>query len=398
MDDLIRHPMKLRPNRDELGRQHFVSGLRSYILNDMAAGMAQAYEKRAKGVFEKETGRAPENGDDVHKALKPDNYFKFYSSFRCNAQEMVWRSILPALERGEAELVQQGEALATEAGSGGATLTLDPELDIPRYVTAVDVHLMPGNYTGAEGETGYGPGALYDHGLAVFSMGLMGSNLDDIGRSVAGFVKARYPDFKPERILDMGCTIGHNTVPWAKEYPDAEIHGIDVAAPCVRYGYARARANDVKVHFHQQNAEHSQFEDGSFDVVFSSMFLHELTPAAIKNVFAEAHRLLRAGGLMIHMELPPNDQMNAYDGFYLDWDSYYNQEPFYKPFRDQNCQQLCMEAGFAEENYVQFVIPSREGYGEQVFQEAVGHQGDVDRDTVGRLAAGIQWYAFGAWK
>ena len=128
------------------------------------------------------------------------------------------------------------------------------------------------------------------------------------------------------------------------------------------------------------------------------MFLHELAPAAIKNVFAEAFRLLRPGGLMVHMELPPNDQMNAYDGFYLDWDSFYNQEPFYKPFRDQNCQKLCIEAGFAEENYVQFVIPSREGYGEQVFQEAVGHQGDVDRDTVGRLAAGIQWYAFGAWK
>ena len=47
---------------------------------------------------------------------------------------------------------------------------------------------------------------------------------------------------------------------------------------------------------------------------------------------------------------------------------------------------------------MQFVIPSREGYGEEVFQDAVTHQGDVDKDTVGRLAAGIQWYTFGAWK
>ena len=89
-------------------------------------------------------------------------------------------------------------------------------------------------------------------------MGLMGSNLDDIGRSVAGYVKARYPDFKPQRILDMGCTIGHNTVPWAKEYPEAEVHAIDVAAPCLRYGFARAKANDVRINFHQQNAEHAR--------------------------------------------------------------------------------------------------------------------------------------------
>jgi SAM-dependent methyltransferase len=398
MDDLIRHSMKLTPTRDELGRQHFVSGLRSFILNDMAAGMAQAYEKRAKHAFEKDTGRHPETGEDVHKALKPDNYFKFYSSFRCNAQEMVWRSILPSLEREESNLGATAQTLSEQAKADGATLTLDPDLEIPRYVTAVDVHLMPGNYTGGEGDDPVAPGALYDHGLAVFSMGLMGSNLDDIGRSVAGYVRGRYPQFKPQRILDMGCTIGHNTVPWAKEYPEAEIHAIDVAAPCVRYGFARARANGAKIHFHQQNAEQAQFEDGSFDVVFSSMFLHELAPAAIKRVFSEAHRLLRPGGLMIHMELPPNDQMNPYDGFYLDWDSYYNNEPFYKPFRDQNCQALCAQAGFPEENYVQFVIPSREGYGEHVFQDAVSREGDVDKDTVGRLAAGIQWYAFGAWK
>ena len=241
-------------------------------------------------------------------------------------------------------------------------------------------------------------GALYDHGLAVFSMGLMGSNLDDIGRSVAGHVKLRYPDFHPQRILDLGCTIGHNTVPWAKEYPEAEVHGIDVAAPCIRYGYARANANDVKVSFHQQNAENPQFEDESFDVVFSSMFLHELSLSAIKNVFRSAHRLLRPGGLMIHMELPPNDQMNAFDGFYLDWDSYYNNEPFYKQFRDQNCWALCEEAGFDRDKYVQFVIPSREGYGEDVFRQAATREGEVDDETTGRLAAGIQWYAFGAWK
>ena len=396
--DLIRHPMRLVPNRDERGRQHFVTGLRSFVLNDMAAGMRRVYEHRAKGRFVQAEGREPDSGEDVHKALKPDNYFRFYSSIRCNAQEMVWRSILPALERETEQVKGAAEQLSRQARDDGVTLELDEALEIPRYVSAVDVHLMPGNYQTEYGENDVSAGALYDHGLAVFSMGLMGSNLDDIGRSVAGFVKLSYPEFQPKRILDLGCTIGHNTVPWAKEYPDAEVHGIDVAAPCLRYGYARARANGVNIHFHQQNAEQPQFEDESFDVVFSSMFLHELSLQAIKNVFASAHKLLRPGGLMIHMELPPNDQMNAFDGFYLDWDSYYNNEPFYKNFRDQNCRALCEEAGFAPDNYLQFVVPSREGYGEEVFAAAANRDSEVDKETTGRLAEGIQWYAFGAWK
>ena len=101
---------------------------------------------------------------------------------------------------------------------------------------------------------------------------------------------------------------------------------------------------------------------------------------------------------MIHMELPPNDQMDVFDGFYLDWDSYYNNEPFYKGFRDQNCRELCVKAGFDPDKYIQFVIPSREGYGEEVFREATQHQEKVGQDTTGRLAAGVQWYVFGAWK
>lgn len=398
MLDLVKHPMRLSPNRDEQGRQSFVSGLRSYILNDMAQGLKTVYEERAKPEYARETGAEPATGEAVHRALKDDNYFKFYSSLRCNAQELVWRSILPTLERQDADLHDAAGDLTRAANDAGATLEEDPSLEVPRYVTAVDVHLMPGNYHADRGPGDVGPGALYDHGLAVFSMGYMGSNLDDIGRSVAGFVRNKYPDFQPQRILDLGCTIGHNTVPWAIEYPDAEVHGIDVAAGCVRYGYARAQANGTGIHFHQRNAESNGFPDEHFDVVFSSMFLHELPAAAIAKAMAEAHRVLRPGGLMIHMELPPNDQMDVFDGFYLDWDSYYNNEPFYKGFRDQNCQALCVEAGFDAANYIQFVIPSREGYGEEIFRAATQHQDKVGQDTTGRLAAGVQWYVFGAWK
>ncbi len=174
---------------------------------------------------------------------------------------------------------------------------------------------------------------------------------------------------------------------------------IEVAAPGLRYGHARAAMQDAPIHFHQMNAEKLDFPDNSFDVVFSSMFLHELSLKTIDRVFREAHRVLRPGGLMLHMELPPNNQMSAYDGFYLDWDCYYNDEPFYKAFRDQDPKSLCVKAGFRDDDYIQFVVPSLGFYGEDAVNAAIDQtMGSVDSDKTGRLTAGVQWFGFGAWK
>lgn len=391
----VHHDLKINPSRDEQARQDFVSALRVHVLNDMAGSMKQHFVRNVAPAVESRTGKAPDSGQAVHDALKPDLYFKFYSGLRVNAQEMVWESVRPAVERAGAELTNIARAVGDKAPAG--TLTLDPELEVPDYVTAIDVHLMPGNYQSEAGPSDLRAGALYDNGLSVFSMGLMGSNLDDIGRSVAGFIKAKYPDFKPARILDMGCTIGHNTCPWAREYPDAEVTGIDVAAPVLRYAHARAQAQGVTAHFRQADATAMPFEDNSFDVVFSSMFLHELPKKAVRQAIAEAKRVLKPGGLLINMELPPNDQLSPYEGFYLDWDCYYNQEPYYRGYRDLDTRVLCKDAGFAPDAFFQHVIPSREGYGEEVFQAAVDEDRTVDSETTGRLAAGIQWYVFGAW-
>jgi ubiquinone/menaquinone biosynthesis C-methylase UbiE len=392
----LKHDLRLRKTRDDKARMNFVAGLRSYVLNDMASGMRAVFEGEVEPQFRRRKGRAPKDGPEVHKSIKGNEYFKFYSSLRVTAQDAVWQSVAPTLERQREELAAKAKSISESAPLG--SLTLKPGFEVPRYVKAIDVHLMPGNY-----DTEYGPddlsaGALYDNGLTVFSFGLMGQNLDDLGQSIARGIHAKYPDFNPARILDLGCTIGHNTGAWKDTYPQAEVHGIDVAAPCLRYGLARARAQGRAIHFSQMNAEALEFPDASFDVVFSSMFLHEVPRKGIEKIFAEAYRVLRPGGLMLHMELPPNAQLSPYEAFYLDWDSSYNNEPFYKPFRDQRPEQLCARAGFDPAKYVQFVMPSIGWYGEEALAEALASPQDVDSDTTGRLADGIRWYCFGSWK
>jgi ubiquinone/menaquinone biosynthesis C-methylase UbiE len=387
----VHHDLKLKPTRDELAAQDFVSTVRGYVLNDMAASMKARFEE----TIAPKLAEAPRDGTQVHKAIRSDPYFRFYSGIRVNAQEMVWASVRDTVARDAAGLNARAAKLSQ---ASAASLELDPALAVPGNVSSLDVHWMPGNYHQEYAADDAAAGALYENGLSVFSFGLMGQNLDDIGESVTTYVTTRWRDFAPKRILDLGCSVGHQTLPWKRAYPHAEVIGIDVAAPCLRYAHARAASQGVEASFAQRDARTTGYADGSFDLVFSSMFLHELPLKDIKAVFGEIRRLLRPGGLMLHYELPPNGAMSAYDGFYLDWDCWYNAEPWYKGFRDQDPKALCAEAGFDPAKYEQFVAPSIGWYGRDAVIAAVQGEGrQVSDDHTGRLADGVQWFCFGNW-
>lgn len=396
MPQALQHDLTPAAPRDTVARQDFVSSLRGFILNDMATTMKQRYEDNVAPRAAKELGHAPKTGPEVHNAIASDLYFKFYSSMRYNAQEMVWRSVIHPLNTGLEALNDKGVDYANKANELGGSLELNEGLPLPRNATAIDVHLAPGGYTQESAADDCSAGALYDNGLNVFSFGMMGANLDDIGHSIANYIRVKFPDFAPKDILDTGCTIVHNTLAWKDAYPDANVTGIDVAAPCLRYAHARAGAQERAIHFKQMNATALDYEDNSFDIVYSSMFLHELPIKDITAALKEARRVLRPGGLMIHMELPPNKELGAYDGFYLDWDAYYNNEPYYKKFRDQDYDQLCLDAGFEKDKLISFITPQYTYMPEEEFKDAVQNPQAFGENT-GRLASGIQWFAFGAW-
>lgn len=397
MTQALKHELYVRGDREQRAKQDFVAGLRAYVLNDMASSMKTRWETEIEPREERRSGSTPDSGPAVHKAMRGDDYFRFYSSLRVNAQEMVWRSVIRPLNERLDELNARAGELAARAEALGGSLELDPSLEVPGNVADFDVHLAPGGYHTEQAEDDCGAGALYDHGLNIFSFGMMGANLDDIGHSMANYVRLRYPDFAPRDVLDLGCTVGHNTDAWKLAYPEATVTGIDVAAPCLRYAHARAGAQGVAVHFKQMNATDLAFDDESFDVVFSSMFLHELPRRDVRAVFDEAYRVLRPGGLFLNMELPPNDALEPYDAFYLDWDAYYNNEPYYKQYRDLDLDELRRSAGFAPENFVSFITPQYTYMSEDDYRREIAGEAGFGENT-GRLAAGVQWFGFGAWK
>ena len=386
----LSHDLEAHHSRDARARQDFISSLRGYILNDMASAMKERYERQVAPSLTRQLGRAPATEDEVHAAMRQDLYFKFYSAVRYNGQEMVWNSVIPGIN---ASLAAIEEAAARRPAHGGS-LNLDPTLPIPENVADIDVHLMPGGYAGSQSVA---PGAVYDNGLAVFSAGFMGAELDDIGMSMAHYVAKRFPDFHPQEILDCGCTVGHNTLAWARTFPDARVHAIDVSASVLKYAHGRAESLGVPVHFAQMDATRLDFEDESLDVVFSSMFLHELSLKDIARYFAEARRVLRPGGLLLTMELPPNRALSPYDQFYLDWDCYYNAEPFYRAYRNEDPADLMARGGFSHLNQFEFTVPQYTYMSDADFTDAILNPLEMGSDT-GRLSASVHWFGFGAWK
>jgi ubiquinone/menaquinone biosynthesis C-methylase UbiE len=339
------HPMLVKSNHDERSKQEFVKSLKQHIQQALLPSVHTAYHTRATNRFKKDNGEAPKDYLEARKAFKDDPLFKAYLSINRSSQELQWFSVIEALETQSTELEKTAKSIAPAGGS----LTIPENFTVPKYISELDIHCMPGGYCGPKDASILHAGALYDRGVYLYSMGFMGPHNDDLGRSVCMYLKKNYPDFQPKRILDMGCTVGHSTLPYAEYFPDAEVHAIDVSQACVTYGHHRAESMGVPIHFKQANAEKTDYEDESFDLVVSHILLHETSSRAMPRVFNECHRLLKKDGLMIHADLPPFDDMDAYTQLILDNETWFNNEPFWTAMRNTDQIELAKQAGFSGE-------------------------------------------------
>jgi SAM-dependent methyltransferase len=273
---------------------------------------------------------------------------------------MMWKASQLPIERQSADSAELPAPIpgAAAARAPLGTLRLDPMLEIPRYHRAVDIHCMPGGYHTEFTQDDASNGGVYDRAVHVYAMGRMGPLNADIGDSTIAYLKCRFPDLRPLRILDLGCTVGHSTLPYVDAYPGSEVYAIDVGAPVLRYAHARAEALGKRVHFSQQNAEKTDFPDGHFDLIVSHILVHETSKIAIRNIMRECHRLLAGGGVVIHTETPPYRQLQPFDAFMLDWDTRNNNEPFWGASHELQPAQIALESGFDPDQAFEGLQPS----------------------------------------
>jgi SAM-dependent methyltransferase len=341
MDPQYQHALLSRPSADERGRENFLAAMRRFLITDLYNGNEVAYERRQKPAFAAVHGRPPESCREVKSVMQDDPYYRAFSLLNRATQELLWDTVGESVER---QLPALRRAAACVPPAGG-TLRLDPSLTLPEYYTKVDIHVMPGSFHKELGEDDIYAGAVYDRGVYIYAYGGLGAYNAALGQGTIDCVRRRFPRLQPLRILDLGCGAGMSTLPLADAWPGAEIFAVDLAAPMLRYAHGRSEALGVAVQYSQQNAAHTDFADGSFDLVLSNLLLHEIPQKVTRQVIAECHRLLSPGGVMIHNDMVgwPAD---PFQEFMAEWNGHHNNEPFERGSGTLDWRAACTDAGF----------------------------------------------------
>ena len=382
---MAKHGMLPETNHDERARYNFLANLNKHLAH-VSQGNKTAFEKRVEPNFIKEHKRKIETREEVKEAMKKDPHYQSWSALRRCTMEMRQQAGRSMVLRQAIELKEKAEML----NKGKNTLKLDPNCSPPPYLLAVDNHLMPGSYHTEVIDGDVSAAANYDSGVFVTTAGLLGRYNDGGGKAISQWMTKTHPEFKPKRILDIGCGMGHNVLPIAKAYPDAEIIAIDTGAPMLRYGHARAMDLGIdNVTFMQVEASDTPFEAESFDWIQTTMFLHETGGKSIYNIMNEIHRLLKPGGITMHIEQPQyTDEMSLFEQFIRDWDAYYNSEPYWSKMHDIMPDDLMEAAGFNKNDFMQIGVKAVNDLDD-------GKQKADEPEDHGRSPV---WNVFGAWK
>lgn len=377
-----RHAMMADTSHDEAAREDFIATMYYAVQSDLFPGNKLAYESRVLPEFVRQNDRPPKDRHEIRHAMEDAPEYQWWSSLRRTTQEMKQNTGEEMVARQIGDLVERAKPRENASGS----LRLDPDIAIPRYLTAVDFHGQPGGYLAERTENDVTSAAIYDPGVYVLTKGFMGPYCEAAGATVINYLKRERPDFAPKRILDMGCSVGHSTLPYADAYPGAFLHAIDLAAPMLRYAHARADSMGIAVHFSQQNAEQTNYPDASFDLVVSHIVLHETSRKALPRIVAECRRLLRPGGVMIHLEQRQHTGMGAFEQFIYDWDTLNNNEPYWGALHDTQVADIAVAAGFDRARVIEATVPNV--VAADMFKTQIGDGQDFKRTS--------EWFLFGA--
>lgn len=248
-------------------------------------------------------------------------------------QEMNWRRVRDTFEPFQEEIIRQ-----MDQASNNGNLVIDPEFVTPDYARE-EIHLQPGGYTEHPLS-----GIIYHYGTKVFYGGM--NDQDEVQIEVAQ-TTALPEDGKVENVLDLACSIGQGTIALKHRFPDADVWGLDVAEPLLRYANLYAHDRGVDAKFIQGLSEDMPFDDNHFDIVSAYILFHEVPVPIISETVQDVFRVLRPGGVFTIFEFPSASQnLPPSQRFMIDYDSKNNCEPYSVGFVYADFHKIIKDAGF----------------------------------------------------
>ena len=322
------------PTLDLENLQDFLTGFRRKVDTDFT----RTARKRAIKILE-DAGMNPYGDhpmETVVKLFENDPVIGTMTRLWLSGQGIAWGSIQDYFHANADTYVAEMEAADNQ---GPGTLELNPGIE-PEY-TKHEIHIQPGGYVGDEFA-----GHIYHYGTNMF---FAGGNFQDEGHIAHAKSLPEPEDGTVKRVLEFGCGAGQLTVAAKERFPDAEVWGIDVGGPMVRYAHMRAVDLGIDVNFAQRLGEDSKFPDNHFDIVYSHLFFHEMTKAASEAAIAEAHRVLRPGGVFFPMDLWSRSPRPGPQAFqkYIYWQNHrWNTEVWFMEYAELDMEGTMAKVGF----------------------------------------------------
>jgi ubiquinone/menaquinone biosynthesis C-methylase UbiE len=316
-------------SREANAFHEFIMEARTWWAAELFPRLREEYEVR-KRLAERE-GRRIEKPEDVALLFSRSTLYQYFCWLERHVQKAKYSSSRWGLV---AQLAREPERAAERlAPAKQGPLELDPALRVPEYYEAHDIHQHPGNLH-RERDAGlvYEASALSIHPK---------TRKNELHERFVELVR-REGDFF--RVIDMGCGFGKSTLPLALAFPRAEVIGVDVSGPCLELAAADATSDRVSnVRFRQADARDTRLPESSFDLVTSTMLLHELPGESVEATLAETRRLLAPGGVSIHLDFRTED---PFWQFVMYGHGSRNNEPFLEPLLRMDLAAAYRRAGF----------------------------------------------------
>jgi ubiquinone/menaquinone biosynthesis C-methylase UbiE len=209
--------------------------------------------------------------------------------------------------------------------------------ELPRYYRR-NFHFQMDGYLSEESAE------LYEHQVEILFLGAA----DPMRRLVIPPLRARFgaTDGKGLTFLEIGCGTGRATRFVKLAFPAARVVAVDLSDPYLKA--ARTRLADLeRVDFLMADGAKLPFQGERFDAAYSVFLHHELPRAARAEVMAECRRVLKPGGISVHVDSLQLGDLPELDGALEAFPQEYH-EPFYRDYlRDPLDAQLA-GAGFRE--------------------------------------------------
>lgn len=93
--------------------------------------------------------------------------------------------------------------------------------------------------------------------------------------------RARFPDFRGGRVLDLGCGPADVTVRFAHAFPDTHLTALDGSAPMLAFARRRVEAEDLAGRIELVLRRLPAAVAGGYDAVISNSLLHHLADPAV---------------------------------------------------------------------------------------------------------------------